>query len=81
LSGEVVCWGSNQIGQLGDGSTTTRTGVVSTPISDAYELALGEEYSCAARLDGTLACWGNNAFGQLGDGTTMNSALPVVSLR
>ena len=79
LDGELRCWGSNQYGKLGDGTTISR----STPVAVAglpdngTKLALGAEHSCALMENGGVACWGRNYYGQLGEGTGVNSATPV----
>lgn len=70
--GGVKCWGDNQYGQLGDGTTHRRL----TPVDvqglsgGATALALGHRQSCALLTDGAVECWGGNEFGQVGDGTT-----------
>jgi alpha-tubulin suppressor-like RCC1 family protein len=40
-------------------------------------VAMGENHSCALRLNGDVYCWGANNFGQLGDGTNNPSLAPV----
>lgn len=70
------CWGWNQYGQLGIGSTNDR----STPVQlmgSWKSLALGEEHSCGVRTDGTLWCWGRNHYAQVGDGTTIDRIDPT----
>ncbi|MCB9787950.1 MAG: hypothetical protein H6744_14795 [Deltaproteobacteria bacterium] len=77
--GTVRCWGANDFGQLGDGSTESRE--VAAPVAGlelVKLIAAGTEHTCAAIADGTVRCWGSNDRGQLGDGTTEDSALPVV---
>jgi alpha-tubulin suppressor-like RCC1 family protein len=79
--GTVSCWGNNSSGQLGDGTTSSRTspGAVSG-LDGAIALAVGEVHACALLADGTVRCWGGNAYGQLGNGMlgpTESSALPV----
>ena len=77
--GGAKCWGINSVGQLGDGTTTTRlvpVDVVGATTGIASVAAAGG-YSCALRTDGGVACWGFNPFGQLGDGTTENRAVPT----
>lgn len=70
--GGVKCWGDNQYGQLGDGTTYRRL----TPVdvrglsAGATALALGHRQSCALLMGGAVECWGGNKFGQVGDGTT-----------
>jgi len=69
-SGNVSCWGNNGLGQLGDGTMTTRaTPVDVSGIATATAIARGSNHSCALLADGTVACWGSNSYGQLGLGT------------
>jgi alpha-tubulin suppressor-like RCC1 family protein len=76
--GSVSCWGYNPNGELGDGTTTTRTSPVSvSSISTATAVAAGGEHTCALISGGTVKCWGYNAYGQLGNGTTTDSSSPV----
>ena len=76
--GSVLCWGANDHGQLGDGSTadsaTPRTVV---GLEDATGLGTGDGFSCAARQSGRVVCWGANRDGQLGDGSHTDSSVPV----
>jgi alpha-tubulin suppressor-like RCC1 family protein len=68
-TGRVVCWGRNVEGQLGDGSSTQRSGpvAVSFLMERATHVAAGANHTCARLLSGKIACWGSNAQGQLGD--------------
>lgn len=79
LGGAVKCWGSNQFGQLGDGTTTERlTAVdVSGLNSGVSAVAAGRVHSCALTLEGVVKCWGNNYTGRLGDGTDTDSLTAV----
>ena len=80
-SGTVTCWGWNQFGQLGDGTTTARTTPVSVVgISGATAITVGASHTCALLPGGTVTCWGVNGGGQLGDGTTTDSTTPVTVL-
>ena len=76
--GDGYCWGENEHGRLGDGTTVDRmvpTAVASpTPLVD---LEAGGGFSCALGSDEGIYCWGHNNVGQLGDGTTTNRVLPV----
>ncbi|MBJ7472610.1 MAG: hypothetical protein JHD16_14985, partial [Solirubrobacteraceae bacterium] len=77
-SGKVLCWGLNEDGQLGDGTTTKQPRPVEVVgIDDATELVSGNRSTCALRADGTVSCWGDNDLGQLGDGTAIDSPTPV----
>jgi len=76
--GRVKCWGSNDSGQLGNGSTENSSG---TPVDvalpgSAQGIVAGYDHSCAV-VSGAVYCWGDNTFGELGDGTTNSSPTPV----
>jgi alpha-tubulin suppressor-like RCC1 family protein len=76
--GTVKCWGRNDDGQLGDGTTTDRSNPVRViRLTDASAISAGASHSCIALSDGQVECWGSNHYGQLGDGTTTDSSTPV----
>jgi uncharacterized repeat protein (TIGR01451 family) len=78
LGNYAMCWGYNQDGVLGDGTTTPRyTPRSVSGISTAVSIDAGNNHACASLTDGTVKCWGNNFTGQLGDGTTKQSSTPV----
>src|SRR6266850_614574 len=69
--GTVRCWGNNDFGQLGDGTTSDRLiPVTVSRLTDAVAIAAGGAHTCALLADGTARCWGFNGSGELGDGTT-----------
>ncbi|HEY8927034.1 MAG TPA: hypothetical protein VIU64_21775 [Polyangia bacterium] len=76
-AGGVRCWGANDSGQLGDGSTAHRW---RTPSADALggvaAIAVGTRHVCALTAAGGVRCWGANDSGQLGDGTTTSRPVP-----
>ncbi|MBS2016882.1 MAG: protein kinase [Deltaproteobacteria bacterium] len=77
--GDVYCWGSNDHGQLGDGTTAPSTLPKRVALPGPVGLvAASSTHTCAMtdRESGDLYCWGNNDVGQLGDGTTTPSLVP-----
>lgn len=79
--GSVVCWGGNDVGQLGTGDNVT--GFVATPtlrLTDTRALAIGStaDFSCALRANGDAECWGFNWGGQLGGGFAGRVAEPAL---
>jgi alpha-tubulin suppressor-like RCC1 family protein len=94
-TGTAFCWGSNTLGQLGDGTTTGRTspaqvvgegglgfltGVVQVQASSCPVWNCAPTHACALLEEGTVWCWGKNSLGQLGDGTTTFRETPVTVL-
>ena|GEM_PF-2633145 len=76
--GTVWAWGSNDDGQLGDGTTTQRLRPVPVSgLTGVVAVASGAFHSLALKADGTVWAWGWNPFGQLGDGTTATRLRPV----
>lgn len=70
-TGGVECWGNNDFGQLGDGTTLTSrvpVDVVGLEDSIVWALAAGDAHTCALDEEGGVKCWGLNDYGQLGDG-------------
>jgi alpha-tubulin suppressor-like RCC1 family protein len=72
------CWGYNNDGELGNGTTTpSSTPVPVSGVTDATAIAAGAGHTCALLSTGRINCWGFNPYGQLGNGTTANSSTPV----
>jgi hypothetical protein len=60
-SGRVWCWGDNSSGQLGDGSTRSRS--LPAPVvgvARAAHIAAADDASCALVADGEVWCWGGS---------------------
>lgn len=78
-AGGLSCWGANDRGQLGDGTTIDR----STPVgvsslgSGVARVSAGERLTCAVTAAGGAKCWGANEKGQIGDGSTTDRPVPV----
>jgi alpha-tubulin suppressor-like RCC1 family protein len=73
------CWGFNDDGQIGDGTTETRARPVRIGGATTWRMiAPTYSHTCGVRTDGSLWCWGRNVDGQLGlgadDGTRTSPA-------
>ena len=69
----IICWGINNVGQLGDNSTTdakTPTFVDLPNGSKATKISSGSGHTCATIENGSLYCWGHNKNSRLGIGTS-----------
>jgi alpha-tubulin suppressor-like RCC1 family protein len=77
-SGHVSCWGHNESGQLGDGTTSeSDTPVEVQGVTTATQVAAGGQDSCALMSNSHVDCWGENDYGQLGNGTIESSNTAV----
>ena len=77
-SGAAFCWGGNQLGTLGNGTTTFSASpvAVSQPVP-FRDIEAGTSSVCAIGVDARVYCWGANDLGQLGDGTETMRAVPT----
>jgi alpha-tubulin suppressor-like RCC1 family protein len=79
-AGQVLSWGRNNSGQLGDGTTDNSHIPVMTTLPSGTRVRnffAGCEDSLVRTASGRLLAWGANGSGQLGDGTTTSRSLPV----
>jgi len=81
-TGDVVCWGNNPSGQIGDGTPITNphpTPAAPIGLPAVTQVATGGDHTCAVTTTGDLYCWGSNSSGQLGVlNTGAMSAVPVL---
>jgi alpha-tubulin suppressor-like RCC1 family protein len=80
-SGAAYCWGGNNNGQLGNGTTTDNA--TPQPVSGAFAftaIGAGFAHTCALVSGGATYCWGDNSSGQVGDGTFNQRPSPTAVL-
>jgi uncharacterized protein YjdB len=77
VGGSAYCWGNDEKGQLGRGTTGAAFGVSEVSGGHSFRtLSLGDEHTCGISA-GQVYCWGSNASGQLGVGDTMDRSAPT----
>src|SRR5205085_4334406 len=77
--GAVATWGWNAWGQLGDGTTISRSTPVGIPgLTGVVAVAGGTGHSLALGSDGLVRSWGLGASGQLGRPVVNQS--PIASI-
>lgn len=91
-SGQTLCWGANDHGQLGrrtdtvcrislqETGLTIPCGPVADPQANGHRfesLALGRSHACGVTGANAVYCWGRGSEGQLGNGLFASSTTPV----
>ncbi len=77
-NGSAMCWGSNDYGTIGDGTTTQRNNPVFVNTTESFvSMGEGEHHTCGLLNNGSAMCWGGNIQGQIGDGSGTNRLNPV----
>ncbi len=75
--GGLNCWGRNDLGQLGIGTTTSASTPVAPNLTGVEQVAAGDGHACALTNVSTVRCWGWNGSGQVGNGTNTNELTSV----
>jgi alpha-tubulin suppressor-like RCC1 family protein len=75
--GALYCWGKNEFGEVGNGTTEVVSapvavigGLTFTDVSAGLAYDGGETRTCAIAKGGKAYCWGDNAGGRLGAGVS-----------
>jgi alpha-tubulin suppressor-like RCC1 family protein len=78
----LYCWGSNVIGQLGDGQPIAYGGGASSTVPKrvvggfaTMQAGAGLQYACAITTSNQAMCWGSNE-GKFGNGNSNDSSTP-----
>jgi len=77
-TGTVYCWGANDFGQLGTGTTTPQStpGLVSATGLSFTSVSAGAQFTCALATTNFANCWGLNESGQLGNSNNAGFRTP-----
>lgn len=69
--GRVLCWGGNEVGQIGTGTNSLNIQTPTSPAGDQVfrMVTTGAFHTCAVTPDSIAFCWGFNVTGQIGIGT------------
>ena len=75
--GMVWAWGTNDLGQLGDGTTVSHGTPAPVPGLTGVSAIAAGGYHSLAKQNGMVLAWGYNYYGQLGDGTSTTRSTPA----
>jgi len=78
--GRVLCWGLNDYGQLGNGTTSNSSYPVQLSLTRMAEVSAGAAHSIARDYFGRVYAWGRNNYGQLGNNSSVLSSSSPVSV-
>jgi len=78
----LYCWGQNNFGQLGIGTTTPAKIPTIVPFFDIQQLYIGQlvtgdAHTVVLTCGGKVYAWGNNTYGNLGQGYADTNAHPT----
>jgi alpha-tubulin suppressor-like RCC1 family protein len=71
IQGDVLCWGNDFFGQIGDGPIDQTDKLRPTAViglGEVKAISAGAFHTCAIEVDGRVQCWGSDSSGQIGDG-------------
>jgi alpha-tubulin suppressor-like RCC1 family protein len=80
---DLLCWGANYYGQLGNGTNAnSNTPVLVNIAGGVSAVSVDIGHTCVVKkVDGTVACWGGGNYGahsgEIGNGTHVNTNIPV----
>jgi len=74
---KLLTWGYNNVGQLGDSTTVSRSSPVQLGTSNWSVIASNYNASYGITTDGKLYAWGDDTSYQLGDNTTVSKSSPI----
>jgi len=81
--GTAFCWGANQYGQMGQGTTSLTPQTQPIQLGGALagkkviQVSTAMSTPCAMTDEVKIYCWGLNVFGSVGDGTTTDRYTPT----
>jgi len=77
--GEVMAWGANSNGQLGNGSQGASSNMPTAVggLGGVTAIAAGARHNLALLSGGSVEAWGYNPDGQLGNGSNLNSPVAI----
>lgn len=79
IVGYVWCWGWDEFGQLGNGTSDLNqhpNPLKIKSLTNIVEISAGYSHTCAINTTGSIWCWGGNTNGQLGIGNTTDAYFP-----
>lgn len=77
----VWCWGRNNAGQLGNGTTTDSPSPVQVKLPGVTDIVLGAAHACALLDDESVTCWGRIHFGKKEDLLSPTAAAGVAKAK
>lgn len=83
INGMAQCWGTSNVGALGNGLSHTvkpmpvKSSSTNANIGGQLELEAGANHTCSLSFNGEVHCWGDNTFGKLGNNSTVASTKAV----